>query len=233
MFIVAMTIAVIGAMGIYALQIASTEVKTAGFVRQELQTQYLSEYGVGTSAQALSVNPQIYASVMVQQPDGACYSLFGVQGTTPQGKVLGGNAALWPGYNVTPQANACHRAGSPELGAQIVPFGTGPVTIVPPATSYVAGSDSTRGLLGLPTSPDFFVEVTDPTQRQPPSGYTINSTATVCFLEASASSIGLTPTTATYNAADSFNASSGFLSEGLEMSRARIMFGPLQCSGTN
>jgi hypothetical protein len=223
MFIVAMTIAVIGAMGIYALQIASTEIKTAGFVRQQLQTAAISEYGVGVSTQALAVNPQIYASIMVQQPDTGCYSLFGVQSQS----------------SVTAQANACHRAGSPELGGQIVPVGTLPVTLmsygVPqvPVTTYAGGSDGTRGPLGLPTLPDFFVEVTDPTQRQPPPGYSTNSTATVCFLEASAAAVGVTPTSATYNAGDTFATSPGFLTEGLEMSRARIMFGPVQCAGTN
>ncbi len=238
MFIVAMTIAVIGAMGIYALQLASAEVRTAGFIRQQMQTAALSSYGIGVSAQALAVNPQIYASIMVQQPDAACYSLFGIQGTTmPLGVVLGGNPA---GTSVTAQANACHRAGSPELAAQITPAGTTAVTLISygtplvPLTTYAGGSDLTRGPIGLPTTPDFFVEVTDPTQRLPPPGYSANQSATVCFLEASSSSIGVTPTTATYNATDAFSSTaSGFRSEGLEMSRARIMFGPVQCTGTN
>jgi hypothetical protein len=217
MFIVAMTIAVIGAMGIYALQTASMEVKTAGFVRQQLQTQYLSQFGIGASAQALAVNPQVYASVMTQQPDGGCFSLYGI----------------WSQPNVTPQAAACHRAGSVELGGQVVPPGTPAQVLVTPFMG--ANSDATRGVIGLPMAPDFFVEVTDPTQRQPPPGYATNSSATVCFLEVTSSTMGLTPTTSIYNAGDTFNTmgSAGFLSEGFEMARARIMFGPVQCTSTN
>ncbi len=231
MFIVAMTMAVIAAMGIYALQMASTEVKTAGYIRQQLQTAYLSQYGVGVSAQALSVNPQVYASVMTQQPDLGCYSLFGIQ-------VVNSSSTLnAQGFPVTPQANACHRAGSLELGGQIVPAGTQPVTLLTYTTTtspaYAGGSDLTRGPLGIPSAPDFFVEVTDPTQRQPPAGFATNSTATVCFMEVTSSAVGVTPTVATYSNPDSFNTSTGYLTEGLEMSRARIIFGPVQCAGTN
>jgi len=75
--------------------------------------------------------------------------------------------------------------------------------------------------------------VTDPTQRSAPPGFAANSSATVCFLAVTSSSVGLTPTTSTYNATDTFATSTGFLTEGLEMSRARIIFGPVQCSGTN
>lgn len=214
MFIVAMTLAVIATMGIYALKIASTEVQTAGFVRQQVQTTYLSEMGVASMAQALTNNAQTYASVMLQQPDAFCYSLFGISSQA----------------TATPQAIACHRAGSPELGAQVVPLGSPPVTLLTPVTSFNAANDATRGPVGINTAPDFFVEVTDPNQRQPPAGYATNSSSPVCFLEVTASSMGITPTTFTANAATD---SSGFRSEGLEMARARIVFGPVQCTGTN
>jgi hypothetical protein len=213
MFIVAMTLAVIGAMGVYALNMASTEVKTAGYVRQQLQTQYLSEYGVAAAAQALNINPQMYATVIANQPDTGCFSLYQIatQATA--------NA----------QAKACHRAGSTELGGQVVPLGTGPTTLLSPFTS--GGSDLTRGTIGLPMFPDFFVEVTDPNPRQPPPGYASNASSPVCFEQVTASAIGLTPTTATSNAGDTFiGTQAGFLSEGLEMARARIVFGPVMCA---
>jgi hypothetical protein len=46
--------------------------------------------------------------------------------------------------------------------------------------------------------------------------------------------MGLTPTSATSTGADTFTGNtSGFLSEGFEMARARIVFGPVRCTGTN
>jgi hypothetical protein len=212
MFIVAMTLAVIAAMGVYALQIASTEVKTAGFVRQQIQTQYLSQYGTGAMTQALTYNAQTYASVMMQQPDQFCYSLFQIS-TQPTANA---------------QSQACHRAMSAELGTQVVQGGA-PAQLLSAPAAYSPTSDLTRGQLGLPIAPEFFVEVTDPYQRQPPPGYSNNSSTTICFKEVTASAMGMTPTTVIANANDS----TAFLSEGLEMSRARIEFGPVRCDGTN
>jgi hypothetical protein len=217
MFIVAMTLAVIAAMGVYALQMASTEVKTAGFIRQQLQTQYLSEYGVVAAAQALTVNPQVYATVVATQPDTGCFTLYQIS-TQP---------------TANPQSKACHRAGSTELGTQVVAVGA-PATLLSAFTS--AGSDLTRGTVGIATFPDFFVEVTDPNPRQPPPGYASNSSRPICFEQVTASAMGLTPTTATSNGTDTYlgaSANAGFLSEGFEMARARIVFGPVRCTGTN
>jgi hypothetical protein len=223
MFIVAMTLAVIAAMGIYALNMASMEVKTAGFIRQQLQTQYLSQYGVSSATQALANNGQMYATIMTGTPDTGCFTLYQIW-----------NAASAPGGGPPPvQAKACHRAGSVELGTEVVPVGTGPVQLLAPLWNSNA-SDLTRGPVGLPTFPDFFVEVTDPNPRPPPPGYSQGKDATVCFLEVTASSVGLTPTTATGGSNDTFNGNTpGYVSEGFEMSRARVLFGPIQCSSTN
>lgn len=215
MFIVAMTLAVIAAMGVYALQMASTEVKTAGFIRQQVQTQYLSEYGVVAATQALTVNPQVYATVVATQPDTGCFTLYQIS-TQP---------------TANPQSKACHRAGSTELGAQVVAVGA-PATLLSAWTG--AGSDLTRGTVGLATFPDFFVEVTDPNPRQPPPGFASNSSRPICFEQVTASAMGLTPTQQTSSGADTFlGNTSGFLSEGFEMARARIVFGPVRCTGTN
>lgn len=217
MFIVAMTLAVIAAMGIYALNTASTEIKTAGFIRQQLQTQYLSLYGVASATQALNNNAQMYATIMMgQTADTGCLTLY----------------QIWNQPNAPAQAKACHRAGSVELGGQVVPLGTPPQTLLTPWTSP-GNSDVTRGPIGLPAFPDFFVEVTDPNPRPPPPGYSQGKDATVCFQEVTASAVGITPTTQT-SAGDTFSGNTpGFLSEGFEMSRARVLFGPIQCSSTN
>lgn len=54
MFIVAMTIAVLASVGIYAMAAASTEVRMSGNERQNTQTHYLAEFGVIGTAQLLS-----------------------------------------------------------------------------------------------------------------------------------------------------------------------------------
>jgi hypothetical protein len=202
MFIVAMTLAVIAAMGIYALQLAATEVKTAGFVRQQAQTQYLAEYGVVASAQALTgTGAQVYNNIMMLSPDTGCYSLFGITSTG------GANS----------QSLACHRAGSVELQAEI----GGSTALSPLLSPWVdALSDADRGSIGLQMTPDFYVEVTDPNQRQPPPGFATNST--LCFTQFTASAIAITPTAATST-----------ISEGLQIARARVVGGPITCSGTN
>ena len=46
MFIVAMTLAVLASVGVYALAAAATEVRTSGNERQGTQTHYLAEFGV-------------------------------------------------------------------------------------------------------------------------------------------------------------------------------------------
>jgi hypothetical protein len=230
MFIVAMTLAVIGAMGMYALQMASTEIKTAGFIRQQVQTQYLAQYGVSASAQALTNNAQMYATIMTTQPDTGCYSLFSVY-----------QLAAQLSAPTTPQALACHRAGSMELASQVIPQGGAlPILLNPSGVAFSTSSDLTRGPVGigtpgatLPTA-DFFVEVTDANQKQPPPGFATNASSPVCFLQITASTVGLTPTTSNTNAGDTFNTTGtpGFLSEGLETARARILFGPITCTGT-
>ena len=208
MFIVAMTLAVIAAMGIYALQIASAEVRTSGFVRQSAQTQYLAAYGIGTAAQALSgANAQIYNSLMMQNPDKNCFSLTGVGS---------GNALQ----------RACHRAGSFELQGQMASTNT----LVLASTS--SSDDASRGSVGV-GYPDFYVEVTDPNQRQPPTGFATNSS--LCFTQFTVSAFGLTPNTVVAAASDTFATTegAGFLSEGLQVARARVLSGPITCTGTN
>src|SRR5262249_41041231 len=56
MFVVAMTIAVLASVGVYALAAASTEVKMSGNERQSTQTHYLAEFGVLAAAQFASGN---------------------------------------------------------------------------------------------------------------------------------------------------------------------------------
>jgi hypothetical protein len=77
-------------------------------------------------------------------------------------------------------------------------------------------SESARGSEGLPTAPSFYFELTDPTQRHPPPGYDTNQG--LCFIEFTVSSMGLSQLT-----------TGSYVSEGLEMSRGRIVGGPIKC----
>ena len=63
MFIVAMTLAVLASLGLYALASASNEMKTSGFERQNAQTHYLSEYGVLGGADDMNpTTAQLYSA---------------------------------------------------------------------------------------------------------------------------------------------------------------------------
>ena len=206
MFIVAMTLAVIGAMGIYALNLTSMEVRTAGFVRQQVQTQYLSEYGALAAAQVVTGTGAQTYNTMMSPPatrDTGCVSLFGIPSTAK------------------PEALACHRAGSAELAGQL-----GSPPFVTPWTSNATGVG--RGSVGLPVQADFFVEVTDVNKSsRPAQGYGINSGGggtCQCFFQFTVSSYGLTPT-----GVASAGTLAGYQSEAFEMSRARIISGPTGC----
>jgi hypothetical protein len=85
MFIVAMTIAVLATVGMYALAAASTEVRMSGNERQNTQTHYLAEFGIIGTAQMLSSGLQTsYANRLkpnAPEPQDICISLTNVPST--------------------------------------------------------------------------------------------------------------------------------------------------------
>jgi hypothetical protein len=207
-FIVALTMSVLAAVGMYALRASSLEIRTAGFERQATQTHYLSEYGILSASQVFSgTTAQLYIGMMTAPTtsalrDTSCSSLapsFSVAGLSPSALSL-----------------ACRRMGSIELangwglpaGSVLTPYG---------------GSPTLPGSLGSATvQGDFFVELTDPGYVNAPAGYDL--ALGFCFVELTTSSTGVTQpflvaanTTALYGG------------EGLEMSRARITGGPIRC----
>jgi hypothetical protein len=202
MFIVAMTMAVLASVGVYALAAAATEVRTSGNERQNTQTHYLAEYGiVGAAHEITSSKAQWYLQQMLTQPDVCPLSLPGVPSTA----------------NI--MVRACRRIGSAELastwsGAPTTAYaGTTPLdTSVPP------------GSLGpIPLKGDFFVELTEPTQANAPSRYGLD--LHFCFIDLTVTSSGMTQPVYV-NAPDS---TSGFAGEGVEVQRARFVAGPIQC----
>lgn len=202
MFIVAMALAVLASVGIYALAAASNELRTSGNERQSTQSHYLSQYGVIAAAQELaSTKAQFYLGLMLAQPDANCVSLQGVP------------------TSASPMSKACRRMGMHELASG---SGWAANATVPYAAStpYAAAP----GSLGpTPLTPDFYIELTEPTTASSPARYALS--LQFCFIQMVTTSVGITqpqyplsPTTP-----------SVFGGEGLEMQRARLVAGPIQC----
>jgi hypothetical protein len=95
-FIVAMTLAVLASLGLFALVAAAGEVKTAGHERQNLQSHYLSETGVVAAALAINqIGDGITMPMTLDsgsgkvgdfdpgQPRNHCWSLAAVPNTAP------------------------------------------------------------------------------------------------------------------------------------------------------
>jgi hypothetical protein len=204
MFVVAMTTAVLASVGVYALAASANEVRTSGNERQNTQTHYLSEYGVlGITHEMVSGKAQFYLGLMLTSPDNPCVALPGVPSTA------------------APVTKACRRLGSAELGAAwtgttiTVPYGNG--TTTPAYTTGVA-----PGSFGpIPMYGDFFVELTEPLQAQAPPRYATD--LHFCFIEMTATSSGITqPIIAG-------QPTGAYANEGVEVQRARIIAGPVQC----
>ena len=203
-FIVAMTLAVLASLGLYALQSASSEVKTSGYGRQNAQSRYLSEYGVQVGANAMGgTTGQLYVGLMKSQTqrDAACTSLIGVD------------------VNASSLSKACRRMGAGELSSG---WGTNVVPVAPVASNH-AGSLGFNEMTG-----DFYVEMTDPA----PAGamYGIDTKLGLCYTKLTLLAVGITKPDTTALAAHGITLSDKALygSEGLVVSRARVIAGPMR-----
>ena len=203
-FIVAMTLAVLAAVGMYALRAASTELKTSGYERQNAQTHYLTEYGVLAATQEVNATrAQLYLGLMTAAPDQRCISIA-------QSLSVGGVPS-----SPTIMSKACRRVGSKELAMSW----SNVQANTPILTPYV--SPTSPGSLGsAPITGDFFVEITDPAQASPPPGFDLK--LGLCFMQMTVTSIGITTPIISTDTAK-------FAGEGLETARARIIAGPVKC----
>jgi hypothetical protein len=143
MFIVAMTIAVLASVGIYAMAAASTEVRMSGNERQNSQTHYLAEFGIIGTAQLFSSGLQdsvvrrLSPTAAVKQE--LCVSLANVPSTQPADLVcqhieLQDTTKFWSGSPIDAYAGAAPYAPKIAPGS----FGA------------------------TPMNGDFYVEVTEP-----------------------------------------------------------------------
>jgi Tfp pilus assembly protein PilX len=204
MFIVAMTLAVLASVGVYALAAAATEVRTSGNERQNTQTHYLAEYGVlGMAHEVNPGNASWIVRHMKLPADTSCVSLQGV----PTG--------------ATANTLECMRFPASQLGQAwtqpfVVPYGG-----TSGAAPYTKGIPP--GSLGsTPTKGDFFVELTE--SMQTPARGT-SSNANFCFFQVTATSVGLTQPTVP----GVTDPTALFGAEGVETQRARLIVGPAPC----
>jgi hypothetical protein len=199
-FIVAMTLAVLASLGLYALGQTSNDMKTAGYARQSAQTHYLSEYGVLGGAQTMTPQTsQLYLGLMRNSTrrDTSCISL-----PTPA------NPSGLPAQTQT----QCRRMGAAELG-----------TMWTGALANGGLSTTSYNSFGpYPVTGDFFIELTDPVQTQPPTGFDLK--LGLCFAQFTLSSVGLVQPNVANTADQTY-----FGNQGLEMARARITAGPIRC----
>ncbi len=195
-FIVAMTLALLAGLGLYGLKASSEELASSGNYLRNAQTHFMTEYGVlGTANEVSGPRAQLYLGLMSDPNtrDRNCLSLAGVPST----------ASL--------QSLACRRMGSLEIGQRwSVPF----------LDAYT--NPTTPGSLGpIQRKGDFFVELTDPVQVAPPSGYDLN--LGLCFMQFTVTVTGLTEHSNPSSATALYR---GF---GIEMGRGRITGGPVRC----
>jgi hypothetical protein len=171
-FIVAMTLAVLASLGLYALTAATTEVKTSGYERQSAQTHYMADYGTLLVAHHLK---------------GRSAEPFLIQQTPRPTNCASVPAPSATGY--TSQASICNVITKSDLSLS----SNWSVAILRPTTATTPGSLGYAALDG-----DFTVEVTTPTIAPPPKGYSIEPMKGPCFKQLTLTTYGQTlPTGAT------------------------------------
>ena len=202
MFVVAMTLAVLGSVGVYALAAASNEVRTSGNERQNTQTHYLSEYGViGITHEMVASKAQFYLGLMLSNAG------HPVRVACPASRPRRARSRA--------RAAASGRSSSGSPGS--------PVRSPSPtrATRPTRRASRRESFGPVPMNGDFFVELTEPTQAQAPARYSTD--LHFCFIEMTATSNGITQPVVPGQP------TGVYANEGIEMQRARIMAGPVQC----
>ncbi len=197
LFVVAMILAVLASVGLYALAAASMEIRTSGNERQNTQTHYLAEYGILSAANYIQGKPDLYDGLTATAPDWPCVSLPGVS------------------QNADILLRSCWRIEQADIVAG---------WLAPATVGYLGQtpySPNPPGSMGpTPMEADFFVELTSPTQMMAPSRYALG--LHFCFHEYTATAVGITRPV--YPAPN--DGTGAYIAEGQEMQRARFIVGP-------
>jgi hypothetical protein len=206
MFIVAMTLAVLASVGVYALAAAATEIKTSGNERQNTQTHYLAEYGIiGAAHEITATAAKWHLGIMLSaNRDVSCVALPNVPPSPPS----------------DPMISACRRLGSTELAALWT--ASGATVIVPYGGTTPFVPTTPPGSFGpVPMGGDFFVELTDPMPAPRATRYDMNK---MCFYQ-----LTVTGTGTTRPVFPNVDPTPQFAAEGVEVQRARLVAGPMPC----
>jgi hypothetical protein len=200
MFVVAMTVAVLASVGVFALAAAANEVQTSGNERRTTQTHFLASYGVLGSAQTLSSTLGQFYRQLMKNPatrEKTCLSLTGISSTAPDAN------------------HYCYRLEPDNFQkGWAVPI-TEPYASKPYSPTVAPGSFGTTPINGF-----FFVELTDPIELRP------KRYSDQCAEMVTATSYGHTqplfpgvsnPLTAQYGG------------ESVQVQRARLMIMPVPC----
>lgn len=247
MFIIAMTLALLGAMGVYALNMATYEVRASGYLRQSAQTHYVSEWAILGAAEALTLDQGKYVPAISASPSSA--NIPGLSNVLRTGCPSLAAVPLPPTSSTV--ARSCLMFWSGDLMSSV--YGSGPLfnpLYTAPVNTPIepwagGGSDTTVGDYGFQNlSADFFIEFTDLTPIAPPPGTGRASPGTgqsqTCSYLVTVTGTGVTP-----KGGGTSNLGSGTLggasasspappntwaaTEGFEQTRSRIIFGPYMC----
>jgi hypothetical protein len=210
MFVVAMTVAVLASVGMYALAAAGNEVTTSGNERQNTQTHYLAEYGVLAVTHEVSASrAALYLGIMLNSTDRdvLCDSLPNLPATA------------------SAQTAACHKMSSAELANNnaATPWAVSPVDSYGGSAPFVTGLNP--GSFGaVPMNGDFSVELTDPIHTQAPPRYSQDNS--FCILQFTATVTGFTQPLFPLRTS---TLQTSFEGEGSEIQRVRFLAGPVTC----
>jgi hypothetical protein len=203
MFVVAMTIAVLGSIGAWAVQSAALEVRMAGYERQNTQTHYLAEYGILSASQDLGPG---YAQQLVG------LAVCGTGGTREAC-----NNAQWSvaDPNATTLSKSCHRwTNATQATTQFIPSGMTPLD-----SADGGGAPGSFGVSN--TVGDFNVELTEVAQGPTVSGTSGGPTGMFFYY------VTLTSDGKTQQALSGTNYAAFYGSEGDEQLRSRVVVGPM------
>jgi hypothetical protein len=199
-FIVAMTLALLAAMGLYGLTATSSNVQAAGHMRQAAQAQHASEFSMmaasetftpGTSAALVRImmDPARRSS-STSNANNKCRSIIKVTGTDD---ARAGEACLILTEEEMSciSGNQCHTGGTstavkvnPMLAAG-TPYCSGATELCPFFNKDDPAQPGSGSLGPIPDQPFLRIEVTNPVDVPPPPGSGLNDQYTFTQLTAS------------------------------------------------
>jgi len=180
MFIVLSVIAILSAIGAYAMSNSRYEVRTAGYVRQRGVSEQVAGIGGLSASAELGTAPVAYVQRM--------------RLVTTTGETCAANGGIGSGGPLTAYPPCYHLYLSDVENRVKQMSGTGTFAMFQLAIPGGAGTPGTPGSLGLtPLNAGFWVEMTDPVQlSRPVAGTDINTTTSAAkFIDITLSANGV------------------------------------------